>query len=339
MNRQSDAWRMGMATDPMSQSVAVPETAYAEPPGKANPFDDMVKAPNERRWNYWATAGGNSGVVSGDPIVGSAGLGYKSGNFAAGLDSQGDPDILMGFALGGVASSFAVPDRETSGNIVGGHAGAYGARKWGQFYINGSLAMDLYSNTTDRFTSVPGAPDPLNPVPAISREHWTGDFMSAGFGTTLEAGWRQPVGAGAITPFAGLQFSALSMQGFSEKSLDDGALGLYFEHRTIISLPVSLGLQLDTSVAVGETATLQAWGRAAWLHEFRPDRSVEPTFQAAPGYAFVVQGAAAAQDAVAVNAGVKLNWSSNTSVFATFDGKFADRVQTYGGNVGFRVNW
>ncbi|WP_027036867.1 autotransporter outer membrane beta-barrel domain-containing protein [Mesorhizobium ciceri] len=339
MNRQSDAWRMGMATDPMSQSVAVPETAYAEPPGKANPFDDMVKAPDERRWNYWATAGGNSGVVSGDPVVGSAGLGYKSGNFAAGLDSQGDPDILMGFALGGVASSFAVPDRETSGNIVGGHAGAYGARKWGQFYINGSLAMDLYSNTTDRFSSVPGAPDPLNPVPAISREHWTGDFMSAGFGTTLEAGWRQPVGSGAITPFAGLQFSALSMQGFSEESPSDGALGLDFEHRTIISLPVSLGLQLDTSVAVGETATLQAWGRAAWLHEFRPDRSVEPTFQAAPGYAFVVQGAGAAQDAVAVNAGVKLNWSSTTSVFATFDGKFADRVQTYGGNVGFRVNW
>ncbi|QKC83608.1 hypothetical protein EB232_20195 [Mesorhizobium sp. NZP2077] len=34
-----------------------------------------------------------------------------------------------------------------------------------------------------------------------------------------------------------------------------------------------------------------------------------------------------------------MNWSSNTSVFATFDGKFADKVQTYGGNVGFRVNW
>ncbi|MER9302570.1 autotransporter outer membrane beta-barrel domain-containing protein [Mesorhizobium sp. M0293] len=48
---------------------------------------------------------------------------------------------------------------------------------------------------------------------------------------------------------------------------------------------------------------------------------------------------AAAEDAVAVNAGIKLNWDSNTSVFSTFDGKFADRVQTYGGNVGFRVSW
>lgn len=48
---------------------------------------------------------------------------------------------------------------------------------------------------------------------------------------------------------------------------------------------------------------------------------MEPTFQAAPGYAFVVQGAGAAEDAVAVTAGVKLNWGSKTSVFATFDGK------------------
>lgn len=98
-----------MATDPMSRSVVVPETSYAEPAGKATPFDAMTKAPDERRWNYWATAGGNSGVASGDPVVGSAGLGYRSGSFAAGVDSRGDPDILMGFALGGVASSFAVP--------------------------------------------------------------------------------------------------------------------------------------------------------------------------------------------------------------------------------------
>ncbi|WP_352667801.1 autotransporter domain-containing protein [Mesorhizobium australicum] len=59
-------------------------------------------------------------------------------------------------------------------------------------------------------------------------------------------------------------------------------------------MPVSLGLQLDTTIAVGGDQSLQAWGRAAWVHEFEPDRSVRPSFQAAPGYSFVVQGAAAA---------------------------------------------
>lgn len=124
-----------------------------------------------------------------------------------------------------------------------------------------------------------------------------------------------------------------------QTSLGTGALGLSFDHRVVTSLPVSLGLQLDTTIAIGGDQSLQAWGRAAWVHEFEPDRSVRPSFQAAPGYSFVVQGAAAAEDAVAVNAGLKMNWSNNTRMFATFDGKFGDGVQTHGGNVGFKVNW
>jgi uncharacterized protein with beta-barrel porin domain len=34
-----------------------------------------------------------------------------------------------------------------------------------------------------------------------------------------------------------------------------------------------------------------------------------------------------------------MNWGSNTSTFAAFDGKFGDGLQSYGGDVGFKVNW
>lgn len=131
----------------------------------------------------------------------------------------------------------------------------------------------------------------------------------------------------------------LSTDAFNETSLDGSTLGLSFDNRTILSVPVSLGLQLDTTVGVGDGKSLQAWGRAAWVHEFEPDRSVKPEFQAAPGYPFVIQGAAAAENAVAVDAGLKMNWGKNTSVFAAFDGKFAEGMRSYGGNVGFKVNW
>ncbi len=53
----------------------------------------------------------------------------------------------------------------------------------------------------------------------------------------------------------------------------------------------------------------------------------------------ILQGAAAPEDAVAVNAGVRLDFDSSTSMFAAFNGKFGDRTQAYGGNVGFRLNW
>ncbi|TPM31479.1 hypothetical protein FJ967_24885 [Mesorhizobium sp. B2-3-4] len=336
MNRQANFWRTGLGTNPTDRSVA--PQAYDEPATKKkDPFKAMQ--PDERRWSYWATAGGNAGDLSGDAVVGSAENVYRGGSFAAGLESVGDSDMVTGFALGGAAASFAVDGRQTSGNIIGAQAGAYVARKWDHFYINGGLAFGLYNNNVHRATSVPGSNAPLDPVPAITTENWRSNFLSAGFGTNVEAGWREQVGDGAITPFAAMQFSFLSMDAFDETSLGGGALGLSFDQRVITSLPVSLGLQLDTTIPVGGDRSLQAWGRAAWVHEFEPDRSVRPSFQAAPGYSFVIQGAAAAEDAVAVDAGLKMNWSSNTSMFATFDGKFGDGVQTYGGNVGLRVNW
>ncbi|TPL51295.1 hypothetical protein [Mesorhizobium sp. B2-4-6] len=336
MGRQADFWRTGLGIDP-TDVTAAPQ-AYDEPAKpKQNPFKALQ--PDQRRWSYWASAGGNGGEISGDAAAGSAGTTYRGGNLAAGMETTGDRDMLVGFALGGSAGSFAVDDRQTSGNIVGAQAGAYVTRKWDQFYIDGALAFGLYNNNIHRATAVPGSDSPIDPVAGITPENWRSNFLSAGFGTNVEAGWRQQVGEGAITPFAGLQFAFLSMDSFDETSPDGGALGLSFDHRVVTSLPVSLGLQLDTTIGVGDGQSLQAWGRAAWVHEFEPDRSVKPSFQAAPGTSFVIQGASAAEDAVAVNAGLKMNWSSNTSMFAAFDGKFGDGLQSYGGDVGLKVNW
>jgi uncharacterized protein with beta-barrel porin domain len=337
MDRQADFWRTGLGTDPTDQTIE--PQAYDEPKSKTDAFKALQKAPDERRWSYWASAGGNGGEIAGDPTVGSAENTFKGGSFAAGFSSVGDPDVLMGFALGGAAVSFAVPDRATSGNIIGGQAGAYLARKWDHFYIDSALTFGLYNNNVHRGTAIPGSNAPLDPIAGITPENWRSNFLSAGFGTNIEAGWRQAVGNSAITPFAGVQFAVLSNDSFDESSPDGGALGLSFERRTVTSLPVSLGLQLDTTVGVGDGKSLQAWGRAAWVHEFEPDRSVEPSFQAAPGYPFVIQGAAAAEDAVAVNAGIKMNWSSRTSMYAAFDGKFGEGLQAYGGNVGLKVDW
>ncbi|WP_155765372.1 hypothetical protein [Mesorhizobium erdmanii] len=336
MTRQADFWRTGLGVDPTDRTIT--PQAYDEPKkAKKDPFKTLQ--PDERRWSYWATAGGSGGKISGNAAAGSADNVYKGGSFAAGMDSAADPDVLMGFALGGSVSSFSVDDRQTSGNINGGQVGAHLTRKWDQFYINGALAFGLYNNNVDRDATIPGSNAPLDPVAGLQTEHWKSNFLSAGFATSMEAGWRQAVGEGAITPFAGLQFSMLSMDAFNETAIGGGSLGLGFDRRAILSLPVSLGLQLDTTMDVGNGRSLQAWGRTAWVHEFEPDRSVKPEFQAAPGYPLVIQGAAATENAVAVDAGLKMNWSNNTSMFATFDGKFGKGVQAYGGNVGFRVNW
>ena len=52
-----------------------------------------------------------------------------------------------------------------------------------------------------------------------------------------------------------------------------------------------LGLRTDKSFAM-QNAILTLRGRAAWAHDFNPDRGIGATFQTLPGASFVVNGAA-----------------------------------------------
>jgi hypothetical protein len=48
-----------------------------------------------------------------------------------GFDYQVDATRLVGVAVGGSEAHFSVPDRTTTGDVVGGHMGAYGVTTWG----------------------------------------------------------------------------------------------------------------------------------------------------------------------------------------------------------------
>jgi len=75
------------------------------------------------------------------------------------------------------------------------------------------------------------------------------------------------------------------------------------------------------------------------VHEFNPDRAIDATFIALPGAAFTVDGPRASRDAVRVDAGGKLAIGPNAWMFASFDGEFSNRGQSYAGKGGFRVAW
>ncbi|MGA7486266.1 MAG: hypothetical protein WBW74_04910 [Xanthobacteraceae bacterium] len=70
------------------------------------------------------------------------------------------------------------------------------------------------------------------------------------------------------------------------------------------------------------------------MHEFKPDRAIGATFIALPGAAFTVGGPRAASDAARIDAGAKLAIGPNAWVFASFDGEFSDRSQSYAGKGG-----
>jgi outer membrane autotransporter protein len=104
-------------------------------------------------------------------------------------------------------------------------------------------------------------------------------------------------------------------------------------------LPTFLGAQLDARYAFANGQVLSPYARLSWVHEFHPDRAVNASFIALPGAAFIVDGPRAASDAMRIDAGAKLAIARNAWLFASFDGEFSNRSQSYAGKGGVRIAW
>jgi outer membrane autotransporter protein len=84
---------------------------------------------------------------------------------------------------------------------------------------------------------------------------------------------------------------------------------------------------------------LSPYARLSWVHEFNPDRAINASFIALPAAAFTVDGPRAASEAARIDAGAKFAISPNAWLFASFDGEFSDRSQSYAAKGGARVVW
>jgi uncharacterized protein with beta-barrel porin domain len=331
---------MGQATfwrDNTSQGiVAMAPTAG---PLKLGPTDEGPEASGIARdrpgtWRLWASGFGGTASLNGNAQVGSANLNSPTAGLASGLDYQITRSTLVGIAGGFTTSNFSVDQRRTSGTVEGPHVGLYGVERLGQFYLAGIAEYANFNNETERHIVLGG------PVPT---ERANGNFDSEDLSGRLEAGWELSVGQLNVTPFAGMQWSRLRSDGFTENSVtlngDKGIFGLKFDSQDETSRLSSLGLQLDTRIELADGMTLSPFGRVAWLHEFNPERSIFATLVSLPDAAFTIEGAAAASDAARVNTGLKLDITERTAIFGFFDGVFSDQGQSYGGTGGVRVLW
>jgi autotransporter-associated beta strand protein len=287
---------------------------------------------SQPRWRAWLTGFDGTAKLGGEAGIGSAELAHTTGGLAGGLDYQMRPDLLLGVAIGGSSSNFSVRDRITSGHLEGVHFGGYAVKTSGALYAAGALSFSTYRNDTTR--NIAG----IGPT-----ETATGSFGSNLLSGRVEVGAKQAFPWFAVTPFAAVQLSQLWQNGFTETNpVPAGAadpLGLTFGSISVSSLPTFLGAQLDARFAFANGRVLSPYARLSWVHEFYPNRAVNPSFIALPGAAFTVDGPRAAGDAMRVDAGARLAIGPNAWLFASFDGEFSDRSQSYAGKGGVRVAW
>ncbi|WP_342722181.1 autotransporter domain-containing protein [Bradyrhizobium sp. B097] len=281
------------------------------------------------RWSVWAAAYGGSQTTDGNAALGSNNTTSQAFGTAIGADYRFSPNTIAGFALAGGGTNFSVA------NGGGGRsdlfqAGAFVRHTIGAAYLAGALAYGWQDVTTDRTVTVGGL-DRLRAE--FNANAWSGRAES---GYRLVAPW---IGGVGITPYAAGQFTTFQLPGYAEQAIvGANTFALAYNAKSVTDSRSELGLRADKSFALSN-AVLTLRGRAAWAHDFNPDRSIAATFQTLPGASFVVSGAAQAADSALTTASAELKWANGWSALASFEGEFSSATRSYAGKGAVRYTW
>ena len=181
--------------------------------------------------------------------------------------------------------------------------------------------------TTDRFVSIAGV------------DHLRAEFNANTFSGRFEGGYRYATPWMAVTPYAAAQFTTFNLPNYAEAVVSGAnTFALGYAARSVTDTRSELGLRADKSFAM-QNATLTLRGRAAWAHDFNPDRVASAVFQTLPGAAFVVNGAAQAHDSALTTASAEMKWLNGWSAAATFEGQFSNVTNSYAGKGVVRYAW
>jgi uncharacterized protein with beta-barrel porin domain len=280
-------------------------------------------------WSVWAAGFGGSQTTDGNTALGSNNTTSSLFGVAAGADYFFSPRTIAGFALAGGATHFSVAGGG-SGRSDLFQAGAFVRHTAGAAYVTGALAYGWQDITTDRTVTVAGI------------DRLRAQFNANAFSGRAEGGYRfvSPwMGGIGITPYAAGQFTTFDLPAYAEQVVSGAnTFALAYGSKSVTATRSELGFRADKSFAL-QNAVLTLRGRAAWAHDFDPDRTIGATFQTLPGASFVVNGARQASDSALTTASAEVKWMNGWSATGTFEGEFSNVTRSYAGKGMVRYAW
>jgi uncharacterized protein with beta-barrel porin domain len=165
----------------------------------------------------------------------------------------------------------------------------------------------------------------------VDSEQW---FASAEFGFDWAVSQRF-----MLTPFARIDGAWVDQDGYSEAP-SPGSLMIpaVVASRDFEALRSVLGVRAEVGLNIGRGGKLG--GKVGWAHDFEQDRFVTFTETTGPvSFSGVAGAATPAEDAVVAGASLELAVSDQASVYAGYNGDFADEQEIHAGEVGVRVTW
>ena len=329
-----------LANRASTRQTAAPQTAELAgcrtPDARGDTQSDAQACDPAPNWSAWGNGFGGAQWLNADAgtVAPAAQQGILGGAF--GGDYRIGPNTLLGIAVGLSDSSYSVGATGASGRATGFHVGLYGMQDWQGFYLNAAAAYSRFDGNATRVIAGIGTTETAKSN-AIANQLAGRVEVGRAFVLNPDEPSRY-----SVTPFVALQAVQLWTPGYTESSVTasgaPGVFALSYQPQSTTSLPLFLGAQFDASTEI-KSRPVSAWVRAAWMHEFLPDRNVTAGFTVLPGATFTVDGARAAYNAARVDMGVKYAVGEQTFLFANGGAELSDRGQTIGGTVGLRFVW
>ncbi|OAI25527.1 hypothetical protein A1351_16515 [Methylosinus sp. R-45379] len=327
-------WRSGETRDAngISISATTPALGYASLESKKGPIAPRMTQEPARLWRMWISGFGQSARLGGDAAQGSATQRTSLGGGAIGLDAAVLPNLLLGFAGGYSAGGASTDQRSTHVDTHGWHIGGYGVFTFDPNYISASLAFSDFDNYSRRSVFGLG----------------TGETANANFGSRVlrarvEIGRDVDLFGLRATPFAAVETAHIWTDGFTETTAAfpgfAGLSALTFAARETDSLPLYFGARFKRSFALDNGWRLTPDLSLAYVHEFEPTRALLASFASAPSAAFTIAGARPDENYLQVKGGLRLDVNASVALFASFEGEYGGRTQSYAGRGGLKVVW
>ncbi len=326
--RSGAGWPAGGGAVAATSFAPEPQSGPEHDPDIALAYGSVLKAPPrqtfDQRWSAWGSGFGGSGIANGNAAVGSTTVTASDYGGAAGLDYHFTPNLTAGFALAGGGTNWSLAQGLGGGRGDTFEAGIYTVARFGGFYAAGDFAFANHWMKTSRI--------------AFAGDQLTASFNAQTYGGRFEAGYRFALMTAGVTPYAAVQAEDFQTPNYSETDATGGGFGLSYNSQNSLDTRSEVGARFDVPVAAGNLPlTLQA--RAAWAHDWVSNPALTAVFEALPGSAFIVNGAAMPHDSALAAAGAVLHITPAWSLTGQFYGEFASGSQIYAGSGALRYAW
>ena len=146
----------------------------------------------------------------------------------------------------------------------------------------------------------------------------TGKTQGNQYDGALEMGYQFKSGQMKIGPMGSVQYSNVSMNGFTEQG---SQAPLTIPNQSENSLLSRLGARANSQWSLGNDTTLNPMLQLAWEHEYNYQGG---TYQAGfgTGDSFTVAGPQVGQDGIMAGAGVEINFAKSLSLSLNYQGEF-----------------